>query len=61
MTQTDQRLKQAAIKWWEARRPLAFDLSQHLDNPAVNCLDGHDSELAKAVAATIKASKKKTK
>ncbi|KVP17041.1 hypothetical protein [Burkholderia ubonensis] len=44
---------QAALSWWEAHRPVAFDLRQHLDNPTVNMSTATDQALASAVAAAV--------
>lgn len=43
---------QAALAWWEARRPVGWDLRKHLDNPTVNA---HSSEPEKALAAAVAA------
>lgn len=40
---------QASLVWWEARRPVGWDLRQHLDQPTVNAC-GSDDEKALAVA-----------
>ncbi|KVP75199.1 hypothetical protein WJ96_05430 [Burkholderia ubonensis] len=44
---------QAALSWWEAHRPVSFDLRQHLDNPTVNMPTKTDQALASAVAAAV--------
>lgn len=47
-------LLQASLAWWEARRPVGWDLRQHLDHPTANAC-GNESEkaLASAVAAAV--------
>lgn len=43
---------QAALAWWESRRPVSWTLRQHLDNPAVNA---HGSEAEKTLATAVAA------
>lgn len=47
-------LLQASLAWWEARRPVGWDLRQHLDQPTVNACGSEDEKaLASAVAAAV--------
>jgi hypothetical protein len=46
-------LLEAARAWWQSHRPQAYDLAQHLRNPAVNCPTAADQALACAVARAI--------
>ena len=43
----------AAMNWWRSRRPLAFSLKDHLENPTVNTTL-KESALARACAAIQK-------
>ena len=44
-------LESAALKWWKSRRPVDFDLEDHLANPTINCTGSDaDKELALAVS-----------
>lgn len=52
------RVVQAAVKWWESHRPLAFSEQEHLANPTINMcgdLPGQHA-LARAVSSLIKES-----
>lgn len=44
----------AAMKWWRSRRPLAFSLEDHLENPTINTFDLQERSLARACAAIQK-------
>lgn len=46
----------AAIKWWENRRPCAWDQATHLKNPTVNTMTAAEKGLALAVAEHIRKS-----
>lgn len=50
-----------ARKWWENKRPISRDEDEHLRVATVNCAGSKDSNLAKAVAALIKAEKARAK
>ena len=50
---TLQELQQASLIWWETRRPIHWDLRQHLDNPVVNTTTPAERRLAEAVAAAV--------
>jgi hypothetical protein len=41
-------LHDAALAWWEGRRPVGWDLREHLSNPAVNTSMA-EAPLARAV------------
>lgn len=43
----------AALAWWEAQRPLGWDLRKHLDNPTVNTQSAAEHTLAQAVADAV--------
>ena len=40
----------AAVAWWTARKPTDWSLEQHLADPAVNCDDEGERQLAQAAA-----------
>jgi hypothetical protein len=45
-------LERAAIIWWRSRRPInGWTEQDHLANPAINCCDVIEGDLARAVAA----------
>lgn len=45
---------QAALAWWESRRPVGYTLREHLDNPTVNARGSKaETTLAAAVAAAV--------
>lgn len=44
----------AAVSWWQARRPLGYDLSRHLQDPAVNLSGDTEICLAHDVVDYIK-------
>jgi len=45
-------LFEAAVKWWESKRPDGWTLERHLKNPTVN-RSGAEERLAKEVAKII--------
>ncbi|WP_028998448.1 hypothetical protein [Azohydromonas australica] len=40
----------AAVAWWQARKPADWSLEQHLAYPAINCDGDAERQLAEAVA-----------
>lgn len=55
---TDQRnaqaaALQAALAWWESRRPVGWDLRRHLDNSTVNTCGEAEKLLAAAVGQAV--------
>lgn len=46
-------LQQAALSWWEGKRPLGWKLADHLSAPAVNAINPWEEELARTVAAAV--------
>lgn len=46
----NQRVTEAAIKWWERKRPSEWTLKEHLSNPQINTVTDAEGELSKAVA-----------
>ncbi len=48
-----QALQQASLAWWESRRPIGWELRQHLDKPAVNTTTSQEQHLAEAVASAV--------
>lgn len=63
MTKKEQRapdaVVRAAMNWWRSRRPLAFSLKDHLENPTINTFDLRERALARACAAIQKERKPK--
>ena len=51
--QAQVRLLAKSRQWWEANRPIGWDIRQHLDNPAVNTKTDSETALAEAVASAI--------
>lgn len=45
-----QELVEAAIGWWESRRPVVWDQAKHAANPTINCCTQSEDSLARAVA-----------
>jgi hypothetical protein len=45
-------LFEAAVKWWESKRPDRWTLEQHLKSPTVNCGEAGEC-LAKEIAKII--------
>lgn len=45
-----QRIVDAACQWWMRKRPIAYTLDEHIENPKVNTRNDSEAELAKAVA-----------
>lgn len=50
-----QRVLEAALKWWEGKRPLAWSREEHLKHPEVNTTTMWESVLARACAEYIAA------
>lgn len=48
------RLEDAAIAWWEQRRPLRWTLNQHLRYPDVGVYTKSGEALAKEVARLVR-------
>lgn len=55
MTPEESAVLRAAIRWWEARRPVSWSKGRHAVNPKVNCSSDAEAELAMAVAAAVAA------
>ena len=47
------QLQQAALLWWEGKRPLGWQLDDHLGTPAVNTTNPWEVELARTIAAAV--------
>jgi hypothetical protein len=47
-------LANAAVRWWKAKRPLAWSAEMHMENPAVNTTSPEERTLALRVAAWLK-------
>jgi hypothetical protein len=47
-------LKEAALAWWQKRRPAAWNLEQHLASPTEGCSLSSDKALAEAVAQLVR-------
>lgn len=39
-----------ARRWWRGHRPVDWGLADHLETPAINCNNGSETQLARAVA-----------
>ena len=52
----NQRVVEAAIKWWELNRPVKWSLKKHLRYPEVNCSGEAEKELGNAIAEYLEAS-----
>ena len=50
---TYQALAEAAVLWWRLHRPLGWGETQHLDNPAINCMNAGEGHLAVGVARLV--------
>ena len=50
----EQKLIEAAVAWWQGRRPLGWDQDTHLAYPQVNTAGPYEQDLADAVAAYLK-------
>lgn len=46
-------LQQAALAWWEGRRPQGWQLTEHLSSPAVNTSNPAEEALARGIAAAV--------
>jgi hypothetical protein len=46
-------VQQAAVEWWEGKRPVGWDLLTHLASPAVNTATAAEERLARAVAEAV--------
>ena len=46
-------LFEAAVKWWESKRPNGWALERHLKNPTVNCNGLTERRLAKEIKNII--------
>jgi hypothetical protein len=44
---------EAAVAWWEARRPAGWSMEQYLVDPAANCENDYERELAEAAAKWV--------
>lgn len=49
----DRAITEAAINWWERKRPVSWVKEQHFEHPSVNCSTTSETELAVAVSAAI--------
>ena len=47
---TNDSLYEAALAWWENKRPVGWTPSEHLANPSVNCVGPAERALAAALA-----------
>lgn len=47
-------LQRAAIAWWHGKRPVNWNLYDHLANPTVNCTSDRERALALAIADITK-------
>ena len=45
-------LFEAAVKWWESKRPCGWTLERHLENPTAN-RSGAEKQLAKEIAKIL--------
>lgn len=43
----------AAVAWWQARKPADWSLEQHLADPAINCDGDAERPLAEAAAKWV--------
>lgn len=43
----------AAVAWWQARKPADWSLEQHLADPAINCDGSDERHLAEAAAKWV--------
>lgn len=46
-------VQQAAVEWWEGKRPVGWDLPAHLASPAVNTATPTEERLARAIAEAV--------
>lgn len=54
INRTEQAVLEAAVAWWESKRPLKYDLADHLASPGVNASSTErERTLAMAVAAYV--------
>jgi hypothetical protein len=44
------KLLLATLAWWDQQCPVSWSVTQHMDNPTVNCVTAIESNLAQAVA-----------
>jgi hypothetical protein len=47
-------IRDMAVEWWESKRPVEWDLKEHLKHPRVNCNTKAEQNLATAIAADLK-------
>lgn len=45
-----EELYAAARKWWQSKRPVGWNLRQHLQDPCINCVSSSEDALASAIA-----------
>ena len=43
----------AAISWWESKRPVTWSVPEHISTPSVNCVTPWETDLAREVSAMI--------
>jgi hypothetical protein len=60
MSAKDEMVIARAANWWKHRRPIGWNLEQHLANPQVNCTTDAEAALARSVARMITASEEAT-
>lgn len=48
------RLASSAENWFRSKRPVMYNLEQHLAHPTINCQTERERELAKSIASWIK-------
>lgn len=47
-------LRDMCIEWWESKRPVGWNLKEHLKSPRVNCNTKSEQNLATAIANDLK-------
>lgn len=52
------KLEDAAVAWWEYKRPAGWSEEAHLLNPAINTRDSRERALAMEVAIVVAARRK---
>lgn len=46
----DEVVLKAAVRWWRAKRPANYNVTEHIKHPTVGCTTVEERELAQAVS-----------
>ncbi|OGD36855.1 hypothetical protein A2V94_07145 [Candidatus Atribacteria bacterium RBG_16_35_8] len=47
-TKNEKKLIDCLYKWWASKRPILWDIDQHLENPSINTVSSSEKAIALA-------------